>query len=101
MLLVKQARIGRPTRRGVHMKRWRYINRFRKENPALFDYFTKGRDEVERESTLKRKNDVERPNQRWQSDVRYLPFYVLENGEPCPVSLIIIYDDYSRYIIAW
>ncbi len=79
----------------------RYINKFRKENPAMFDYFTKGRDYVEEELVLKRKNDVARPNQRWQSDVRYLPFYVLENGEPCPVSLIIIYDDYSRYIIAW
>jgi transposase InsO family protein len=86
---------------GSYDKVRRYINRFRKEHPALFDYFTQGRDAVERDSILKRKNDVTRPNQRWQSDVRYLPFYVLENGEPCPVSLIIIYDDYSRYIIAW
>jgi transposase InsO family protein len=42
-----------------------------------------------------------RPNERWQSDARDLPWYVLYNGKPHRVTLIIVYDDYSRYIIWW
>lgn len=34
-------------------------------------------------------------------DARDLPFYVLINGQPCPVCLIIIYDDFTGYIVGW
>lgn len=79
----------------------RYINRWRHEKAALCKIFIEGRDAFERDSTLKRRNDVTRPNQRWQCDVRYLPFYIVHEGQICPVALIIIYDDFSRYIVAW
>ena len=42
-----------------------------------------------------------RPNQRWQSDARDLPWYVKHNGKIYRLCLIIVYDDYSGYIVWW
>lgn len=79
----------------------RYLHSFCEANPALFKLMTEGDDVVERDLLLKKRNDVQRPNERWQSDARDLPWYVLYNGKPHRVALIIVYDDYSGYIIWW
>lgn len=79
----------------------RYLHSFREENPALFKLMTEGDDAVERDLLLKKRNDVSRPNERWQSDARDLPWYVLYNGKPHRIALIVVYDDYSGYIIWW
>lgn len=79
----------------------RYIRQFEQDNPALFKIITEGEDFVERELLQKKRNDVSRPNQRWQSDARDLPWYVRHNGKIYRVCLIIIYDDYSGFIIWW
>jgi transposase InsO family protein len=79
----------------------RYIHYFRQAEPALFALMVEGEDVVERALLLKKRNEVSRPNERWQADARDLPWYVLHNGKPHRVTLLVVYDDYSRYIVWW
>jgi hypothetical protein len=79
----------------------RFIQFLMVKMPALFVFGTLGKREVEEKLLLKRANDVPAPNVRWQSDVIDLRLYVLHNEQVCLVSLLIIYDDYSRYIVWW
>lgn len=44
-------------------------------------------------------NNVERPNIRWQIDGRPLPIYIRYKGMICTVTLLVIMDDYSQYIV--
>src|SRR5262249_39418744 len=62
---------------------------------------TEGEDYVRRYLMPKKPSDADRPNLRWQSDGRDLPFYVIHNDEPCTAVLVSIVDEYSRYIVDW
>lgn len=79
----------------------RYIRSFAERYPALFKRITEGEDFVKRELLLKKRNDVLRPNQRWQSDGADLPWYVIHKGKVCRVCILIVYDDYTGYIVWW
>jgi hypothetical protein len=79
----------------------RFIHFLMEKMPALFVFGTMGERTVEARLLLKRANDVPAPNVRWQSDVIDLQLYVLHNEQVRPVSLLIIYDDHSRYIVWW
>jgi hypothetical protein len=45
--------------------------------------------------------DMSMPHNRWHIIIGNLPWYVLNDGSPCPVSLPVIYDDFSQFIIWW
>jgi hypothetical protein len=46
-------------------------------------------------------NDAEAPDERWISDARYLPIFVRVGRIICMVVLVVIMDDYSRYVLDW
>jgi hypothetical protein len=46
-------------------------------------------------------NRASGPNERWVTDIRPLPIVVNYQGILCTVHLVIIEDDYSRFILAW
>ncbi|HEX6291731.1 MAG TPA: hypothetical protein VFZ66_21275 [Herpetosiphonaceae bacterium] len=46
-------------------------------------------------------NDAEAPDERWISDARYLPIFVRVGKIICTVVLVVIMDDYSRYVLDW
>lgn len=79
----------------------RYTQLLATQMPALFARGTVGQRYVEEKLLLKRPNDVAAPHLRWQSDVMDLYLYVLFQEQVCPVSLLLVYDDYSRYILWW
>lgn len=79
----------------------RYTQLLATQMPALFARGTVGQRYVEEKLLLKRPNDVAAPHLRWQSDVVDLYLYVLFEDQVCPVSLLLVYDDYSRYILWW
>jgi hypothetical protein len=79
----------------------RYIEDIKALHPTLYELGVWGREAVERKFVYKRANKVFRADARWQCDARDLPLYVLVNGKPCTVCLLIIYDDYTGYIVHW
>jgi transposase InsO family protein len=79
----------------------RFLAKERKKNPALFVLARDGESALWRDYIPKTTNDVSAPNERWQSDGRYLPIYVQYGGHPSRVALVSILDDKSRYVPAW
>lgn len=79
----------------------RFLAKERKKNPALFVLARDGESALWRDYIPKTTNDVSAPNERWQSDGRYLPIYVQYEGRPSRVALVSILDDKSRYVPAW
>lgn len=79
----------------------RYIEDIKALHPTMYELGVWGREAVERKFVYKRANKVFRADARWQCDARDLPFYVLVNGKPCTVCLLIIYDDFTGYIVHW
>lgn len=79
----------------------RFINTVREQHPTAHQLGLWGREAVERKLVYKRANKTLRPDARWQCDARDLPLYAMINGRPCPVCLLIIYDDFTKYIVHW
>ncbi len=79
----------------------RFIRVIKESHPTVHELGLWGQDAVERKFIPKRANKVYRADARWQSDARDLPLYVLVDGQPCPVCLLIMYDDFTGYIIWW
>ncbi|MDP9315370.1 MAG: hypothetical protein M3R24_31655 [Chloroflexota bacterium] len=46
-------------------------------------------------------NDADAPDERWISDARYLPILIRMGQIVCSVVLVVIMDDYSRYVLHW
>lgn len=79
----------------------RFITTIKERHPTTHDLGLWGREAVERKFVYKRANKVLRPDARWQCDARDLPLYALVNNHPCPLCLLIIYDDFTGYIVHW
>jgi hypothetical protein len=79
----------------------RFIKGIKESHPTIHELGLWGKDAVERKFIPKRANKVYRADARWQSDARDLPLYALVDGKPCPLCLLIIYDDFTGYIIWW
>ena len=77
----------------------RFLTWAQSEKPALFTLARKGKLEVERDFMPKLLNDVDGPNDRWQSDGRFLPIYVIKDGLRVSVVLVCIIDDFSRCLL--
>jgi transposase InsO family protein len=83
----------------------KFVRRWQEREPELFAYMAlgqhKGRRHVEEAFLPKRRNDVSGPNKRWQSDVKESQVYVEQQGKRHTFAILIIYDDFSRYIVGW
>jgi hypothetical protein len=81
----------------------KYVHRLEEREPELFAYMKmgkkKGRRHLESEAVPKKRNDVSGPNKRWQTDVKESKTYVEVNGKRYTFAILLIYDDYSRYIV--
>ncbi|NNJ11573.1 transposase family protein [Chloroflexales bacterium ZM16-3] len=75
----------------------RYLNDLKAEHPLVIDRAHKGENYLRNKLLPARKNNVDRPNQRWQMDARPLPIYVNYDGMICTVTLLQMIDDYSWY----
>lgn len=83
---------------------WHFLEKRRQEDPVLFVLARDGEKEVWSGFVPKTNNDVEAPNDRWQSDGRALPIVIRDDKNPnltFTVTQIIVLDDYSRYVPAW
>lgn len=79
----------------------RTVEDIKAQKPTIYELGLWGREAVERKFVYKRANKVFHADARWQCDARDLPLYVLVDGKPCTVCLLIIYDDYTGYIVHW
>ncbi len=77
----------------------RFVRRAYDEHPARFDLARHGEIVVWRDYIPKTGNDTSAPDERWQSDGRYLPIYVQNGDIICRVALVSLIDDFSRYLL--
>lgn len=75
----------------------RYLNDLKSEHPLVITRAHKGEAYLRNKLLPARKNNVDRPNQRWQMDARPLPIYINYDGMICTVTLLQMIDDYSWY----
>ncbi len=83
---------------------WHFLERKRQDDGVLFTLARYGEKQVWMEYIPKTSNDVEAPNDRWQSDGRALPLVVRDDKDPSltfTVTQVIVLDDFSRYVPAW
>lgn len=78
-----------------------FLKQAQKNQPGLFTLARNGKEAFFQEFILKKRNNVLRPNIRWQWDARPLPIYILHDGVICTVTLLAIIDDFSRKVIDW
>lgn len=78
---------------------YRYILKLDASNPIVSSLARQGIRYIENYLLPTLPNNVKRPNVRWQMDGRPLPIYVRHNGVICTVTLLLIMDDYSQYIV--
>jgi transposase InsO family protein len=84
--------------RGLH----RFLNEVVDDDQALFTLAWKGEKAVWAEFLIKLPNTVGGPNERWQSDARALPIYILtEDGKPSTVTLVSILEEFSGIVPEW
>lgn len=84
--------------RGLH----RFLNEVVDEDQPLFTLAWKGEKAVWAEFLIKLPNTVGGPNERWQSDARALPIYILtEDGTPSTVTLVSILEEFSGIVPEW
>ena len=79
----------------------KFLEKRKKQNDAIFTLARLGEEAFWKKYILKKTNDVERPNIRWQSDARPLPVYIRDGTIICTVTLLCIIDDHSRYALKW
>jgi len=79
----------------------RCIAEQREERPALFKLGREGGREIWEKWMPKQPSDVRAPNECWIIDARTLPFYIRHKKKKCTVTLLVIIDAYSGYIVAW
>lgn len=78
------------------------LDRHKRGDDALsFILSWNGARAVKESLAFKVDNDAEAPDERWISDARYLPIFVRVGKIICTVVLVVIMDDYSRYVLDW
>ncbi|KAB8140071.1 transposase [Chloroflexia bacterium SDU3-3] len=77
----------------------RYLHRLNIADPIVVARARFGKKYLEEHLMPTLPNNVRRPNIRWQIDGRPLPIYVRYKGLVCTVTLLLIMDDYSQYIV--
>lgn len=77
------------------------LNRAIDADPLTFIHAWHGAREVKEHIAHKVNNDVDKPDDRQQSDARYLPIYVRHNGIVMTIVLVIFVDDFSGYVPRW
>jgi hypothetical protein len=91
----------------VHEKTlYRFITDITKEDPLVIEYAKQvyadlGKRHIKSKYAHQIKIDFIAPHEVWQCDARAIPMYVLVNGKPCIVTLIVLIDAFSRYVLRW
>jgi hypothetical protein len=84
--------------KSIHQVR-RYVARLRADDPTTVRFAREGAKVLRDRLMPTSRNDVDAPHKRWQIDGRPLPIYIIHDGLICTVSLLLIMDDFSRYIV--
>jgi hypothetical protein len=84
--------------KSIHQVR-RYLSRLRADDPTTVSFAREGAKFLRDRLMPTSRNDVDAPHKRWQMDGRPLPIYIIHDGIVCTVSLLLIMDDFSRYIV--
>jgi hypothetical protein len=84
--------------KSIHQVR-RYLARLRADDPTTVKFAREGAKALRDRMMPTSRNDVDAPHKRWQMDGRPLPIYIIHDGIVCTVSLLLIMDDFSRYIV--
>ncbi len=83
----------------------KYVTRLRNQRPEFYAYLIRGEKDgrryFEEQLLPKFPNNVDEPNVRWQTDAFDAKVYIEHNGKRYTLSVIIVYDDYSRYVLWW